>query len=111
MIRCTVATPGEGWVVGVTILDHTSYPKFDIHSFHSKATWLLICSPRLLSPSAYIWLSAEVMMPLSPNNGIQVVQDVLGKDEGEGTFANSHRASSAVQPSAGSMFLKSHWYP
>lgn len=37
------------------------------------------------------------LMPLSPNNGIQVVQDVLGKDEGEGTFASSHRANSVAR--------------
>lgn len=35
-------------------------------------------------------------MPLSPN-GIQVVQDVLGKDEGEGTFASSHSARSPAR--------------
>lgn len=35
-------------------------------------------------------------MPLSPN-GIQVVQDVLGKDEGECTFASSHRARSPAR--------------
>lgn len=36
-------------------------------------------------------------MPPSPNNGIQVVQDVLGKDEGEGPLASSHRGSSAAR--------------
>ena len=36
-------------------------------------------------------------MPPSLNNGIQVVQDVLGKDDGEGELASSHGASSTAR--------------